>query len=55
MLRTHPKSEERIRRLVSLAGREPRTIESFSPIAEDLVVFPPRLSLGPQLPQLFMG
>jgi len=54
-LRTHPKSEERIRRLVSLAGREPRTIESFSPIAEDSVVFPPRLSLGPRLPQWFMG
>lgn len=55
MLRTHPKLEERIRRLVSLAEREPRTIESFSPIDEDLVVFPPRLSFGPRLPQWFMG
>ncbi len=55
MLRTHPKSEERIRRLVSLAERQPGTTESFPPIDEDLVAFPPRLSLGPRLPQWFMG
>lgn len=56
MLRTHPKSEERIRRLVSLAERQPgTTTELFSPIDEDLVAFPPRLSLGPRLPLWFMG
>ncbi len=55
MLRTHPKSEERIRRLVSLAERQPGTTGSFPPIDEDLVAFPPRLSLGPRLPQWFMG
>ena len=55
MLRTHPKSEERIRRLVSLAERQPGTTESFPPIDEDSVAFPPRLSLGPRLPQWFMG
>lgn len=55
MLRTHPKSEERIRRLVSLAERQPSTTESFPPIDEDLVAFPPRLSLGARLPQWFMG
>jgi hypothetical protein len=55
MLRTHPKSEERIRRLVSLAERQPGTTESLPPINEDLLAFPPRLSLGPRLPQWFMG
>lgn len=55
MLRTHPKSEERIRRLVSLAERQPGTTESFPRIDEDLVAFSPRLSLGPRLPQWFMG
>ncbi|MDH3670593.1 MAG: zinc metalloprotease HtpX [Gammaproteobacteria bacterium] len=55
MLRTHPKSEERIRRLVSLAERQPGATESFLPIDEDLVAFAPRLSLGPRLPQWFMG
>jgi heat shock protein HtpX len=55
ILRTHPKSEERIRRLVSLAERQPGATESFLPIDEDLVAFAPRLSLGPRLPQWFMG
>lgn len=55
MLRTHPKSEERIRRLVLLAERESRMTETFPPIDEDLIVFPSRLSLGPRLPQWFMG
>ena len=55
MLRSHPKSEERIRRLISLAEHEPRKTGSFPPIDEDLVVFPPRLSFGPRLPQWFMG
>ncbi len=56
MLRTHPKSEERIRRLVALAERQPgATTESFPLIDEDLLALPPRPSLGSRLPHWFMG
>lgn len=55
MLRTHPKSEERIRRLVSLAEREPPASETLAHTAGELVVFPPHRSVSPRLPQWFIG